>query len=126
MADAKTAADAFRHTINSSRRSTSQKDGSQPKKRKLDKNTAATLRGKRVLDLTVARQLAPPPAYLYETTDGRKIRVFYGRRIISTSSLIAVGKALAIQHCLTWAWRTEENQPKGLNNPHDLSKIKLQ
>ena len=126
MEDAKTAADAFRHTINSSRRSRGQKDESKPKKKKLDKNTTAVLRGTRVLDLTVARQLAPPAAYIYETTDGRKIRVFYGRRRISTSSLIAVGKALAIQHCLTWAWRTEENQPKGLKTPHDLSKIKLQ
>ena len=50
------------------------------KKKKPDKTTKAVLDGKRVLDLTVARQLAPPAAYLYETTDGRKIRVFDGRR----------------------------------------------
>ena len=124
--DAKTAADAFRHTIHSSRRSGGKGSESQAKKKKPDKDTKAVLAGKRVLDLKVARMLAPPAAYVYETTDGRKIRVFYGRRRVSTSSLISIGKALAIHHCLTWAWRTEENQPHGLKNPHDLSKIKLQ
>ena len=84
-----------------------------------------------MLDLTVARGLTPPAAYLFETTDGRKIRVFYGRRRISTSAPIARGasddlKGLAIHHCLTWVWGVEESQLKGLKNPYDLSKIKLQ
>ena len=117
--------------MHSSRRSGGGHKGeSQGKTKKPDKNTKAVLDGKRVLDLTVARGLAPPAAYLYETTDGRKIRVFYGRRRISTSAPIARGlsndlKGLAIHHCLTWVWGVEESQLKGLKNPYDLSKIKL-
>ena len=126
MKAAKDEADAFRQTVHSSRRSAGHKGEKGAKKKKPDKTVKAVLDGKRVLDLTVARQLAPPAAYLYETTDGRKIRVFYGSRRTSTSSLISIGKALALHHCLTWGWRQEESQLNGLKNPYDLSKIKLQ
>ena len=62
---AKEEADAFRQTILSSRRSGGGHKGeSSGKKKRPDKNTKAVLDGKRVLDLTVARQLAPPAAYL--------------------------------------------------------------
>ena len=96
------------------------------KRQKPSAAAKAVLTGKRVLDLTVARALAPSAAYLYETTDGRKVRVFYGRRRVSTSSLIAIGKDRAVFHCLVWAWANEELLPGGQKNPHDFSKIKLQ
>ena len=97
----------------------------QKKKRKHEKATKEVLSGKRTLDLTQARLLAPHKAYLYETTDGRRMRVFYGARRSSTSSLISIGRPLAIHHCLSWAWTVEEAEVGGQKNPYDLSKMKL-
>ena len=121
---AKTEASALKQSVRSTRQ-TSANSGSVAKKRKLDKTTKQILDGKRTLDLTTARLLAPPAAYVYETTDGRRIRVFYGKRRTWTSSMIHIGKDLAIHNCLTWAWMVEEAEPNGTKCPYDLTKIKL-
>ena len=98
---------------------------------KKNKQADSVLSGKRVLDMKSARALAPPGAYLYETVDGTRIRVFYGRFRISTSAMVAVGKPLAVLHCLKWSWRNwekEQNQGGGQGDkcPHDFTKIKTQ
>ena len=95
-----------------------------PAKKKKSKQQQDVLDGKRVLDIAIARALAPAGAYVYETTDGRRVRVFYGKRRLSTSSMISIGKGLAILHCLRWAWNTAEKFGSGEKCPFDLSKIK--
>ena len=57
-------------------------------------------KGKRVFDPGGARALLPSPARLYETTDGLRIRVFFGKERKSTSAMVAVGRARAILKCL--------------------------
>ena len=95
-----------------------------PGKKKRSKDRTDVLGGKRILCLGVARGLAPPGAYMYETTDGKRMRVFYGRRRRSTSSMIHIGRALFILHCLRWAWNVYQTEPGGSQCPYDLSKIK--
>ena len=121
---AKTEASALKQAVRSIRR-TSADSGSAAEKRKLDKTTKQILDGKRILDLAAARLLAPLAANVYETIDGRRISVFYGNRMISTSSTIHIGKDLATHNCLTSAWRIEEAEPNGTKCPYDLTKIKL-
>ena len=103
-------------------RSTGRGKGSAvPAKRKKNKERDLVLTGSRVLELAVARGIASPGAYLYETTDGLRMRVFYGRRRRSTSSMISIGKPLSIIHCLQWAWTVHEADG-GTKNQYDLSK----
>ena len=111
---------AFRSAVRTSGRG--QASDLPPKKQK-NKERDLVLAGKRVLDLQVARGMAPSGAYLYETTDGLRMRVFYGKRRRSTSSMISIGRALAVHHCLKWAWQVHEADG-GSKNPYDLSKIK--
>ena len=83
------------------------------------------LAGKRLLDLNIARALAPPGAYMSVTIDGLRVWVLYGKRRRSTSSMIQIGKALATKHCLTWAWTEHERDVGGSQCPFDLSMIKV-
>jgi hypothetical protein len=122
---AQTEAKSLKQSVYSTRRTSAQKSESRSKKVRKDKDTKAVLAGKRVLDLAAARHLAPPRAYVYETTDGQRMRVFHGKRRVSTSSLISVGNGLAIHHCLTWAWRLEEAEVNGVKCPYNLSVLKL-
>ena len=96
-----------------------------PGRKKRDNHREDVLAGKRLLDLNIARALAPPGAYIYDTTDGLRVRVFYGKRRRSTSFMIQIGKALAIKHCLTWAWTEHQKDVGGSQCPFDLSKIKV-
>ena len=73
-----------------------------PVSHKRSKLVDSVFGGKRVLDLVTARAMIPPGAYLYETVDGTRIRIFYGRMRKSTSSRIAIGKAQAVLNCLRW------------------------
>ena len=93
-----------------------------PAKRKKNKERDLLLSGSRVLDLEVARGIASPGAYLYETTDGLRMHVFGRRRRRSTSSMISIGKPLSILHCLHWAW-TVHNADGGAKNQYYVSKI---
>ena len=40
---------------------------------------ADTFSGKRVLNMAVARTMIPPSCYMYETTDGKRVRIFFDR-----------------------------------------------
>ena len=104
-------------------RSTGRGKGSDlPAKKKKNKERDQVLAGSRVLDLAVVRGIAPPGAYLYETTDGLRMCVFYGMRRRSTSSMISIGRSFSILHCLQWAWTVHEADG-GTTNQYDLSKI---
>ena len=91
-----------------------------------------TLRGKRVLDLVVSRTLLPPQTYMYATTDGTRVRVFFGARRRSTSAMLSIGKPAALLHNLRWAWSTYEAHQHELGIaqvevcPFDLKAIRLQ
>ena len=125
MNAAKTEAQSLKQAVYSTRRTAAQKPESGSKREKMDKSTKQVLAGTRIVDITAARHLAPPRAYVYETADGSRIRVFHGKRRVSTSSMIRLGRGLAIDHCLVWAWRVEEADINGVKNPYDLSKTKL-
>ena len=119
-------AGAFKATVNQNRSGSNSKGGdSAPKRVKKTKNVTNTLKGERVLDLGVARALAPPAAYIYETTDGRRCRVFYGSRRTSTSSRVSIGKGRALLHCLRWAWATNDAEPGTVKCHYDLTIIKI-
>ena len=92
-----------------------------PKRTKL---TESCLTGKRVLDLGIAQTLKPEYSYLYETTDGKRIRIFYGRNRRSTSSMISIGKGTAILKCIKWAWFQHEKSLAGIVCPFNLDVIK--
>ena len=96
-----------------------------PGKKKKDKTLDDVLAGKRVLCLVIARALAPPGAYVYETTDGLRVRVFYGRRRRSSSAMLKIGRGLAIKLCLQWAWQVHQNDIGANPCPWDLSKLKI-
>ena len=68
--------------------------------------------------------MCPPGSYLYETTDGRRVRIFWGKKRESTSSMISIGGALAPLHCVRWAWGVHEAQG-GTKCPHNFAKSKL-
>lgn len=97
-----------------------------PAKKQKNAQRDAVLAGRRVLDLSVARALVPPGAYIYETTDGRRVRVFYGKRRRSTSSMISIGKPRAILNCLRWSWTHRQLDPGSEPCTIDFDKIKLQ
>ena len=90
---------------------------------KRNKHTKEMLDGKKVIDLQAARALAPSPAYLYETTDGLRIRVFFGKERKSTSAMLSVGRARALLKCLKWSWAHMELG--GSVCPYDLDKVKV-
>ena len=98
--------------------------------RKKTKAMQDMLHGKRNLDMAVARGLSPPHAYMYETTDGRRVRVFYGRRRKSKSAMMSVGRSAAVLFCLRWAWSTYQKEQSELGNRDaeqtpDRSKVKI-
>ena len=90
-----------------------------------------TLSGKRTLDLGVARSFLPPNTVMYETTDGKRVRVFFGQRRRSTSAMVSIGKARCLMHNLKWAWSTYEAQQHTLGIsqvdvcPYDFGRVKL-
>ena len=65
---------------------------------------ADVLHCKRLLELKVARMMSPSFCNPNETTDGKRVRVYFGPRRKSTCAMISIGKAAAILHCLKWAW----------------------
>ena len=93
---------------------------------KKNKATVDCLAGKRIIDLSIARALAPSVAYLYETVDLTKIRVFVGKERKSTHAKVNIGRPLAIMKCLKWSWDQVEKGPGAVVCPHDFTKIKLQ
>ena len=95
-----------------------------PEKKRRSKEVSEILSGKRILNMTAARALCPPGSYLYETTDGRRCRIFYGNNRQSTSSMMSIGAALALLHCVRWAWVVYENDG-GKKCPYDFAKIKF-
>ena len=115
-------ADALKSTIAASGRGGSRPEP--PDKKKKAKDVQDTIAGKRLLKMSVARQLCPPGSYLYQTTDGRKLRIFFGKRRESTSALISIGEGLALLHCVRWAWTLYELGGGG-TCPYDLTKIKI-
>ena len=70
--------------------------------------------GKRVIDLSIARMMAPGSAYLYETVDLTKIRVFVGQSRKSFHAKVAIGRGRAILQCLKWSWEEAERQQPGM------------
>ena len=117
---------AFRSSVNQARFGSNSKGGNSATKRvKKSEDTTDTLKGKRELDLNVARPLAPLSAYIYETTDGRRCRVFYCSRRISTYSMVAIGKDRALLHCLCWAWNTNDIEPGADKCPRDWANTQL-
>ena len=127
---------SLKEAIHNTGRSRVKWDDSRGKRQKLSKDTRNVLSGSRILDLSAARILSPRKAYLYETTDGRRIRVFFGTKRVSTSATIRIAvknkeglherKTVAIHHCLTWAWQKAEAEVGGEKCPYDFAKIKLQ
>ena len=115
-------ADALKSTIAASGRGGSRPEP--PDKKKKAKDVQDTIAGKRLLKMSVARQLCPPGSYLYQTTDGRKLRIFFGKRRESTSALMSIGEGLALLHCVRWAWTLYELGGGG-TCPYDLTKIKI-
>ena len=85
---------------------------------------------KAMQDTLHGRGLSPPHAYMYETTDGRRVRVFYGRRRKSKSAMLSIGRSAAVLFCLRWAWSTYQKEQSELGNRDaeqtpDLSKVKI-
>ena len=90
-----------------------------------------TLSGKRTLDLGVARSFLPPSTVMYETTDGKHVRVFLGLRRRSSSAMVSIGMGECLMYNLKWAWSTYEAEQHALGTtqvdvcPYDLGKVKL-
>ena len=90
-----------------------------------------TLSGKRVLNMTVARTILPPSCYVYETTDGKRVRVVFVPRRQSTSARIAIGHGKAMMFCIRWSWTVYECKQHDLGIvqvdvcQYDVDKIKL-
>ena len=80
--------------------------------KKKTKVVSDVLTGKRVLDLSIANNFLPPKSFFHETTDGLRLRIFYGRQRWSTSGLLKMGHGAAVLKCLKWAWALHERLQK--------------
>ena len=89
-----------------------------------------TLNGKRVLDLALGKQLLPPKSFVFELTDGSRLRIFYGRERRSFSRLLATCKNQTVLELLKWVWSVHEQFERDAGSqrpgcPWNWSKVRL-